>query len=114
MERDLGGKDQRQRTKRRKTGQIAEDATQKRNIMKNTKNTNGKNRNNNDAIGQKWVKLNRYCEMSGDTSDAVHAKRKKGIWLDGVQCRIAPDRRLWINVEAVNNWVESSRAGVIQ
>jgi hypothetical protein len=25
-----------------------------------------------------WVKLNRYCEISGDTPEAVRAKRKKG------------------------------------
>lgn len=35
----------------------------------------------------KWVKLKKYCQDSGDTSHAVHAKRKRGIWLDGVQCR---------------------------
>lgn len=28
----------------------------------------------------KWVKLKKYCQDSGDTSDAVHAKRKRGIW----------------------------------
>ena len=32
----------------------------------------------------KWVKLLRYCEITGDTPNAVHARRKKGTWLDGV------------------------------
>lgn len=54
----------------------------------------------------KWVKLKKYCEISGDTSDAVHAKRKKGQWVDNVQCKIGPDGNLWVNLEAVDKWVE--------
>lgn len=58
--------------------------------------------------GPKWVKLKRYCELYGDTKDAVNAKRKKGIWRDGVHCRIAGDHRLWVNLEEVERWVEST------
>lgn len=54
----------------------------------------------------KWVKLKKYCELSGDTPDAVHAKRRKGQFVDGVHCRIADDGNLWINTEAVERWVE--------
>jgi hypothetical protein len=38
-----------------------------------------------------WVKLNRYGEISGDTPEAIRAKRKKGVWLDGLQCKVGPD-----------------------
>lgn len=54
----------------------------------------------------KWVKLKKYCQDSGDTANAVHAKRKKGIWLDGIQCKIGPDGNVWVNVEEVEKWVE--------
>jgi hypothetical protein len=54
-----------------------------------------------------WVKLSKYCEQSGDTPDAVHAKRRKGWWLDGIHWRLAPDGNIWINLEAVNAWVEN-------
>ena len=54
----------------------------------------------------KWVKLPKYCEMSGDTANAVHARRKKGIWLDGLHCQVRHNT-LWINIEAVEKWVES-------
>jgi hypothetical protein len=54
----------------------------------------------------KWVKLKKYCQDSGDTSNAVHAKRKRGIWLDGVQCKIGPDGNIWINVVEIEKWVE--------
>ena len=54
----------------------------------------------------KWVKLKKYCELSGDTSDAVHAKRKKGQYVDGVHCKLAGDGNLWVNLEQVEKWVE--------
>ncbi len=55
-----------------------------------------------------WVKLKRYCELSGDTSDAVHAKRRKGVFVDGVHCKVGPDGNLWVNTTAVEQWVTSS------
>lgn len=59
-----------------------------------------------------WVKLKKYCELSGDTIDAVHAKRRKGIWLDNKQCRLAPDGKLWINLLEVEKWVENGKSNV--
>lgn len=55
----------------------------------------------------KWVKLKKYCQESGDTSDAVHAKRKRGMWLDGIQCKLGPDGNIWINLVEVERWVEN-------
>ncbi len=56
----------------------------------------------------KWIKLKKYCQDTGDTSNAVHAKRKRkrGMWLDGVQCKIGPDGNIWINLIEVERWVE--------
>ena len=51
-----------------------------------------------------WVKLDRYVELSGDTVDAVQARRKAGKWLDGNQCKMV-DGRLWINLPAVEEWI---------
>ncbi len=55
----------------------------------------------------RWIKLKKYCEISGDTSNAVHAKRKRGMWLDGVQCKVGPDGNIWINLVEVERWVEN-------
>jgi hypothetical protein len=57
----------------------------------------------------RWVRLAHYCQASGDTPNAVHARRKKRQWLDGVQCRLAPDGNVWVNVDEVNRWVEGGR-----
>jgi len=61
----------------------------------------------------KWVKLQKYCIISGDTANAVHARRKKGIWLDGIHCQVR-NNNLWINTEAVEKWVESGTKSIQQ
>lgn len=58
----------------------------------------------------KWIKLKEYCRQTGDTADAVHAKRRKGQFIDGEHCKIGPDGNLWINVEAVERWVMGDEA----
>ncbi len=55
-----------------------------------------------------WVKLNKYCELSGDTQHAVRNRRKRGVWLDGKQCKCAPDGNLWVNLKQVETWVEQT------
>lgn len=56
----------------------------------------------------RWLRLATYCQLSGDTADAVHARRRKRQWTDGVQCRVGPDGNLWVCPEEVNKWIESS------
>jgi hypothetical protein len=58
----------------------------------------------------RWIRLAQYCQLSGDTSDAVHARRRKLQWQDGHHCKIGPDGNLWINPEQVNKWVESNES----
>ena len=53
-----------------------------------------------------WVKLDKYCELSGDTVSAVRNRRKRGIWLDARECKRAPDGNLWVNLKEVEQWVQ--------
>lgn len=59
----------------------------------------------------RWMRLTTYCEISGDSADAVHARRRKRQWTDGIQCKIGPDGNLWVNPEEVNRWIEQSPPG---
>ncbi|WP_208023826.1 hypothetical protein [Duganella aquatilis] len=52
-----------------------------------------------------WVKLERYVEIAGDSVDAVQARRKAGKWLNGRECKVV-DGRVWINLRAVEQWIE--------
>jgi len=56
----------------------------------------------------KWVKILRYCEISGDTPDAVYAKNRRRIWTEGIHYKKADDGCIWINTEEVEKWVEQS------
>ena len=60
----------------------------------------------NGLVSLKWVKLSQWCNLTGDTRDAVHARRKTGKWADGVHCKVR-DGNLWINVVEGQKWVES-------
>src|SRR5262245_45063097 len=55
-----------------------------------------------------WVKLSKYCCLSGDTPEAVYTKRRRGIWLDGRESKVAGDGSMWVNLDAVNEWVNTS------
>jgi hypothetical protein len=52
-----------------------------------------------------WVKIEKWCNETGDTMDAVHSRRKAGKWLDGQQCKVV-DGRLWVNISLAMEWVE--------
>ncbi|MTI12421.1 excisionase [Sansalvadorimonas verongulae] len=51
-----------------------------------------------------WVRLSKYCELSGETRNTVNHKKKAGLWLEGREYRVAGDGCLWINLDAVNHW----------
>lgn len=58
----------------------------------------------------KWVRLSKYCEMSGDTADAVYYRRKTMQWTEGVQSKVGPDNKIWVNPEEVEKWVENHKS----
>ena len=62
----------------------------------------------------KWVKLKKYCHETGDTINAVYSKRKRGMWLDGLHCKLGPDGNLRINLVEVEKWVENGDQGTLQ
>lgn len=58
-------------------------------------------------IFYRWVRLAQHCALTGETPGAIHARRRKRIWQDGVHCRVGPDGNLYVNPEEFNKWVES-------
>jgi hypothetical protein len=53
-----------------------------------------------------WVKLCKYVEITGDSADAVHSRRKAGKWLDGKHCKVV-DGSLYVNLVEYQKWVET-------
>jgi hypothetical protein len=57
----------------------------------------------------KWIKLRKYIELTGETTETVRNKRRYGYWLDNVHYKKAPDGGLWINIQAVEEWLDKSQ-----
>lgn len=56
----------------------------------------------------KWVLINKVIELIGYTDDAIRAKIKRGVWLQNIHWRKAPDGRLVFNIEAIQKWIEKA------
>jgi hypothetical protein len=53
----------------------------------------------------RWVRINRYEELSGDTADAVSKRLRTGQWLRDIHARQpAGSATLWVNLDAVEDW----------
>jgi hypothetical protein len=61
-------------------------------------------------IKPRWMRLARYCELTGDTRSAVHNRRYCGQWRDGEHTRIDPNGRTWVNIDAAEAWIEAGRS----
>lgn len=53
-----------------------------------------------------WMTLNKYIEISGETSATVRHRRSKGVWTDQVHSKIGPNGRIWVNYEEVQRWLQ--------
>ncbi len=58
----------------------------------------------------KWVKLKKYTDYTGDSPMAVYKRIGNGVWAEGLQAKKAPDGTWWVNLEAVEEWVENGKA----
>jgi hypothetical protein len=59
------------------------------------------------SVSIQWIRKDRFCQLTGVTSDAIQGKRKSGAWAEGVHFCIAPDGKMYINVKAYEAWVTS-------
>lgn len=61
-----------------------------------------------------WVTLTRYCEITGETRQAVHVRVTTGRWQRGVHYSKPDGGNAWINVPAVLQWVQSMAPTVVE
>jgi len=57
----------------------------------------------------KWILLNKFCELTGYTSDAFHGKKRRGIWLEGLHWKYGPDRHIFVAWQEIDRWVEADQ-----
>ncbi|MDX8384166.1 MAG: hypothetical protein R8M45_08795 [Ghiorsea sp.] len=55
-----------------------------------------------------WVTISKFCESSGYSENAVHLKRRDGVWLEGKIWKKAKDGRILISLQDYELWVLQS------
>lgn len=60
------------------------------------------------------VTIKKFSEQSGYTQDAIRAKIKTGVWLQGVVWIKAPDGRVLIDMEGYEQWVAGHQVSALR
>lgn len=60
------------------------------------------------------VTIAKFAAESGYTEDAIRAKIKNGVWLEGVVWVKAPDGRILISIEGYETWVQGKQASALR
>ena len=53
-----------------------------------------------------WVRAEKYSEESGDPLDSVMGRIRSGEWAAGKHFKRTSQRVLWINRQAVEQWID--------
>ena len=54
----------------------------------------------------RWIKANKYYELTGETYRSFKRKRENGTFILGIHYKIAEDGRIWINTDMIEEWIE--------
>jgi hypothetical protein len=57
-----------------------------------------------------WVRISVAAASLGYTVNAIRCKIKKGVWILGVHYRKAPDGCIFLNLQAIDRWIEGKPA----
>lgn len=57
-----------------------------------------------------WVLIKILVQQTGYSEDAIRAKIKKGVWLQGDLWRKAPDGRIVFHLPKVQSWMSGGKA----
>jgi len=55
----------------------------------------------------RWVRLMKFCELTGISEIAVRKKRHEGKWTEEI-VKTAKDGMLYVNIEEYQKWIEQS------
>lgn len=61
----------------------------------------------NYVLPVEWVRMDKYCDLVGMPVESARHLVKQGRWLEGKHWRLGPDRRRWVNIKRVQEWVEN-------
>ncbi|MET4675889.1 MULTISPECIES: excisionase [unclassified Luteibacter] len=62
----------------------------------------------------RYITIAKFAAESGYSEDAVRAKIKNGVWLEGLVWKKAPDGRVLIIPEGYERWAEGQTVSDLQ
>lgn len=62
----------------------------------------------------RYLTIAKFSGESGYSEDAIRAKIKNGVWLEGIVWKKAPDGRVLIDTEGYGKWVEGKQVSELQ
>lgn len=61
-----------------------------------------------------YLTIDKFAAESGYTEDAIRAKIKSGVWLEGVVWKKAPDGRVLVSTRGYELWVDGQQLAEFQ
>jgi len=62
------------------------------------------------GLSSRYVRINKFVELTGYTDKAVRCKIAEGVWLEGRLWRRAPDGAILVDLVGYQRWVEGREA----
>lgn len=62
------------------------------------------------GLNARYVRVNKFVELTGYTDKAVRCKIAEGVWLEGRLWRRAPDGAILVDMAGYERWVEGDKA----
>jgi predicted HNH restriction endonuclease len=62
------------------------------------------------GLSSRYVRINKFVELTGYTDKAVRCKIAEGVWLEGRLWRRAPDGAILVDMVGYERWVEGREA----
>ncbi|WP_229905981.1 excisionase [Rahnella laticis] len=61
-------------------------------------------------VSLECVPLSAYCQMTGETPEAINKRVQRGIWREGIHVlKIAGVKERWIDLHEIDKWARGGR-----
>lgn len=64
-------------------------------------------------MAARFVRINKFAELTGYTDRAIQTKIQRGVWVEGKEYVHAPDNNILIDMEGYNRWAAKHHPEVL-
>ncbi len=61
----------------------------------------------NAAVPLTWVRVERYCKLTGEPLSTVRERASNGAWEAGLHFKKLSQRTIVVNLREINNWFDN-------